>query len=129
MAGTATPTQTERPQARLQRSDRAEEWLAASDLQPISADSPIPPHDDAVGRLEGALAEQDRRRRVGRPARAPRQIDSASEEDEMTTSKRSQPAARRRGELHRANGDRQVARAMGARRRLNALPLRAGPGS
>ncbi len=47
----------------------------------------------------------------------------------MTPSKRSQPAARRRGELHRANGDRQVARAMGARRHLNTLPLRAGPGS
>ena len=47
----------------------------------------------------------------------------------MTTGKRSQPAARRRGELHRANGDRQVAQAMGARRRLNALPLRAGLGS
>jgi hypothetical protein len=47
----------------------------------------------------------------------------------MTTSKRSQPAARRRGELHRANGDRRVAQAMGARRRLNALPLRAGLGS
>jgi hypothetical protein len=44
----------------------------------------------------------------------------------MTTGKRSQPAARRRGELHRANGDRQVAQAMGARRRLNALPFRAG---
>ena len=34
----------------------------------------------------------------------------------MTTSKQSQPAARRRGELHHANGDRQVAQAMGARR-------------
>jgi hypothetical protein len=63
MAGTATPTPTERFQARLQRSDRAEEWLAGSDLQPIpAAESPLPPHDDAVRRLEGALAEQDRRR-------------------------------------------------------------------
>jgi hypothetical protein len=63
MAGTATPTPTERSQARLQRSDRAEELLAGPDLQPIPAESPIPPHDDAVGRLEGALEEQDRRRR------------------------------------------------------------------
>jgi hypothetical protein len=47
----------------------------------------------------------------------------------MTTGKRSQPAARRRGELHRANGDRQVAQFMGARRRLNALPLRPGRGA
>jgi hypothetical protein len=47
----------------------------------------------------------------------------------MTAGKRSQPAARRRGELHRANGDRQVAQSMGARRRLNALPLRPGRGS
>jgi hypothetical protein len=53
MPGTATPTPTERSQARLQRSGRA---------QPIPAESPIPPHDDAVGRLEGALAEQGRRR-------------------------------------------------------------------
>lgn len=45
------------------------------------------------------------------------------------TTKQSRPAARRRGELHRANGDRRVAQAMGARRRLNALPLRAGLGS
>jgi hypothetical protein len=64
MAGTATPTQSHaRLHARLPRSERAEEWLAASDLQLIPAESPIPPHDDAVGRLEGALAEQDRRRR------------------------------------------------------------------
>ena len=66
MPGTATSTPTERSQARLQRSDRAEEWLAASDLQPIPAipaESPFPPHDDAVRRLEGALAEQGRRRR------------------------------------------------------------------
>ena len=62
MAGTATATPIERSQARLQRSDRAEEWLAASD-QPSPAESPLPPHDDAVGRLEGALAEQGRRRR------------------------------------------------------------------
>ena len=60
MAGTATPT---RSRVRLQRSDRAQEWLAASDLQPIPAESPRPPHDDAVGRLEGALSEQGRRRR------------------------------------------------------------------
>jgi hypothetical protein len=63
MPGTATPTPTERSQARLQRSDRAGERIAASDLQPIPAESPIPPHDDAVRRLEGALAEQGRRRR------------------------------------------------------------------
>jgi hypothetical protein len=61
--GTATATPTEHSQARLQRSDRAEEWLAVSDLQPIPAESPLPPHDDAVRRLEGALVEQDRRRR------------------------------------------------------------------
>ena len=63
MPGTATPTPTEYSRARLQRSDRAEERLAGLDLQPIPAESPIPPHDDAVGRLEGALAEQGRRRR------------------------------------------------------------------
>jgi hypothetical protein len=63
MPGTATPTPTERSQARVQRSDRAEEWLAASDLLPIPAESPPPPRDDAVRRLEGALAEQGRRRR------------------------------------------------------------------
>ena len=64
MPGTATPTATptERSQARLQRSDRAGERIAASDLQPIPAESPLPPHDDAVRRLEGALAEQGRRR-------------------------------------------------------------------
>jgi hypothetical protein len=44
----------------------------------------------------------------------------------MSTSEQSQPAARRRGELHRSNGDRQVGQVMGARRRLNVLPLRAG---
>ena len=36
------------------------------------------------------------------------------EEDEMSTSKQSQPAARRRGELHRADGNRQVGHAIGA---------------
>ena len=63
MPGTATATPTERFQARLPRSDRAEEWLAGSDLQPGPTESPISPHDDAVRRLEGALAEQGRRRR------------------------------------------------------------------
>jgi hypothetical protein len=63
MAGTVTPTPTRRSQAQLPRSDLAQEWLAGSDLQPSPAGSPISPHDDAVGRLEGALAEQDRRRR------------------------------------------------------------------
>jgi hypothetical protein len=67
MGETATPTQ--RPQARLPPSDRAAECLAASDLQlaasdlqPSPAGSPISHRDDAVGRLEGALAEQDRQR-------------------------------------------------------------------
>ena len=63
MPGTTTPNPTERSQARLPRSDRAEERLAASDLKRIPAGSLIPPHDDAVRRLEGALAEQGRRRR------------------------------------------------------------------
>jgi hypothetical protein len=63
MPGIATSTPIEGSQARLPPSDRAEEWLAAPDLQPIPAESPVPPHDDAVGRLEGALAEQGRRRR------------------------------------------------------------------
>jgi hypothetical protein len=65
MAGTATAIPTERSQRseRVPRSDGAHEWLTASDLQPIPAESPISPHDDAVGRLEEALAEQDRRRR------------------------------------------------------------------
>lgn len=67
MAGTATATPTRRSHAQLSRSDVAEEWLAGSDLRPSPAESPIEspisPHDDAVGRLEGALAEQDRRRR------------------------------------------------------------------
>ena len=63
MPGTTTPT--ERSQARLLRSDRSEDWLAASDhrCESIPAGSLIWPHDDAVGRLEGALAEQGRRRR------------------------------------------------------------------
>jgi hypothetical protein len=63
MAGTATPTR--RSHTQLSRSDVAEEWLAASDHQSesMSEGSPISPHDDAVGRLEGALAEQGRRRR------------------------------------------------------------------
>jgi hypothetical protein len=62
MAGTATPR---RSRVRLPRSDRSGDWLAASDHQSESmpAGSLISPHDDAVGRLEGALAEQDRRRR------------------------------------------------------------------
>jgi hypothetical protein len=61
MAGTATPS---RSRVRLPRSDRSEDWLAASDHQSESkpAGSLISPHDDAVGRLEGALAEQGRRR-------------------------------------------------------------------
>ena len=63
MAGTATPTPTRPSQVRLPRSDRAEERLAGSDLQPSPAESPISPHDDALVRLEGALAERDRRRR------------------------------------------------------------------
>jgi hypothetical protein len=63
MPGTATPTPTRRSHTQLSQSDVAEEWLAASDLQPIPAESPLPPHDDAVRRLEGALAEQGRRRR------------------------------------------------------------------
>ena len=62
MAGTATPR---RSRVRLPRLDRSEDWLAASDHQPESnfAGSLISPHDDAVGRLEGALAKQGRRRR------------------------------------------------------------------
>ena len=159
MAGTATPTPTERSQARLQRSDRAEEWLAGSDLQPIPAESPIPPHDDAVGRLERALAEQGRRRRqyeaafetsdernayvrlceanerVATRARWLEWVDqhwdrgrstALSEEDEMTAGKRSQPAARRRGELHRADGNRQVGHAIGAASRMTREMRRRG---
>jgi hypothetical protein len=62
MAGTATPS---RSRVRLPRSNRSKDWLAASDHQSASnsAGSLISPHDDAVGRLEGALAEQGRRRR------------------------------------------------------------------
>jgi hypothetical protein len=60
---TATAIPTGRSQARLPRSDRAKQWLATSDLQPSPAESPISRHDDAVARLEGALAEQGRRRR------------------------------------------------------------------
>jgi hypothetical protein len=62
MAGTATPM---RSRVRLPRSDRSDDLLAASDHQSesMSAGSPISPHDDAVGRLEGALAEQGHRRR------------------------------------------------------------------
>jgi hypothetical protein len=37
----------------------------------------------------------------------------------MTAGKRSQPAARRRGELHDADGDRRVALALEAHRHLN----------
>ena len=43
----------------------------------------------------------------------------------MSTSKQSQPAARRRGELHRADGNRQVGHAMGALGRI-ALGMREG---
>jgi hypothetical protein len=38
----------------------------------------------------------------------------------MTASKQSQPAARRRGELHHADGDRRVSLTIGAHRHLNA---------
>jgi hypothetical protein len=38
--------------------------------------------------------------------------------------KQSQPAARRRGELHRAHGDRRVAQAMGARRAAMTKDMR-----
>jgi hypothetical protein len=63
MPGTATATPIERSQARLPPSDRAEECRAASDLQPIPAESLTSQHDDAVGRLEGAVAKQGHRRR------------------------------------------------------------------
>ena len=64
MAGTATPIATQRSQTRLPRSNRAEEWPPFSDLQLIPAEeSPIPPHDDAVERVEGASVERDRCRR------------------------------------------------------------------
>ena len=59
MAGIATPVRV--PWARLPPSNRAAERLAASDLQSHAA-SPISRHDDAVGRLEAALAERDRQR-------------------------------------------------------------------
>jgi hypothetical protein len=62
MAGSATARPNQRPEARLPPLGRTEEWFAASDLQPSSAASPTSPHDDAVGRLEGALAEQDHQR-------------------------------------------------------------------
>ena len=42
----------------------------------------------------------------------------------MSTSKQFQPAARRRGELHRADGDRQVGQAMGARRAAMTREMR-----
>jgi len=44
----------------------------------------------------------------------------------MTGSKLSQRAARRRGELHRADGDRRVALTIEAQRHLNT-PAQAGP--
>jgi hypothetical protein len=46
----------------IQPTQRSQARLAASDPQPIPAASPISPRDDAVARLEGALAEQDRQR-------------------------------------------------------------------
>ena len=61
MAGTAPPTSS---RVRLPPSDRSEDWLAAPEhLSESTAGSLISPHDDALGRLEGALAEQARRRR------------------------------------------------------------------
>ena len=56
MAGTAT---LRRSRVWLPWLDRSEDWRAASDHPPES----ISPHDDAVDRLEGALAKQGRRRR------------------------------------------------------------------
>ena len=44
----------------------------------------------------------------------------------MSTSKQSQPAARRRGELHRADGNRQVGHAIGAPGRIALGTTRAG---
>jgi hypothetical protein len=41
----------------------------------------------------------------------------------MTSSKPVERAARRRGERHRGGGDRRVAQAIAARRRLNSGPL------
>ena len=55
MSGTATATPTQRFQAGLPRSDRAEECLAGSDPRLIPAASPISPHDDAVARLGSAV--------------------------------------------------------------------------
>jgi hypothetical protein len=62
MAGTATPG---RSRERLPRSNRSEDSPAVLDYQPESMPkgSLTSPHDDAVGRLEGALAEHGRRRR------------------------------------------------------------------
>jgi hypothetical protein len=62
MAATAARP-TRRPRARLPPSDRAAECLAASGLQPVPAASPFSHRDDAVGRLEEALAERGRRQR------------------------------------------------------------------
>jgi hypothetical protein len=46
----------------------------------------------------------------------------------MTSSTLSQRAARRRGELHRGDGDRRVAQAIEARRRVSPIGW-GGPGS
>ncbi len=46
----------------------------------------------------------------------------------MTSGTLSQRAARRRGEPHRGDGDRRVAQAIEARRRVSPSPL-GGPGS
>jgi hypothetical protein len=43
----------------------------------------------------------------------------------MSTNKQSQSAARRRGELHHATGDRQVGQAIRARHQLIRRPLNA----
>jgi hypothetical protein len=57
-------TATLRPQGfRVPAPDGPEECLAASHLQLTPQAIPTPPHDDAVGRLETVLVEQDRRRR------------------------------------------------------------------
>jgi hypothetical protein len=63
MAAIATARPTRRPRARLPPSNRAAECPAASGFQPVPTPSPISRHDDAVERLEGALAEQNRDRR------------------------------------------------------------------
>jgi hypothetical protein len=62
MAGTATPRRSRVP---LPRSDWAEDSPTDSDFLSESnpAGSVSSPRDDAVGRLEGALSEQGRRRR------------------------------------------------------------------